>query len=147
MFDVFQASLPCPACGTAGSSAEIKTYIRNGSANGSALGVGFELEPVDLATESLLDAGYALVNLPEPGVAVRLLDVWLCRRCGNEQWAVVEIADGRIRAIEAVELDCATLESAHFIADDEADRRAAVWGDPEPGLSSVEILRRRLCAR
>jgi hypothetical protein len=145
-YDVFLAPLRCPNCGTAVADAEIQTYIRDGVADGSALGVGFELEPIDLATESILDRGYALVNPPDDDDPIRLLDVWICPQCKTEQWAMVEIADRRIRGIEAVKLDRATLESANFISDVNADLLAeALRGEgPATGESSVEILRRRL---
>ena len=145
-FDVFLAPLRCPHCGTAVPDAEIQTHIRGGVADGSTLGVGFELDPVDLATESILDAGYALVNPPAAGGPIRLLDVWICPQCQTEQWALVEIADRKIRSIEAVKLDRATLESANFISEVNADLLAEALQGEEPatGASSVEILRQRL---
>jgi hypothetical protein len=145
-FDIFLAPLRCPHCGTAVADAEIQTHIRDGVADGCALGVGFELAPVDLATESILDAGYALVNPPNPEGPIRLLDVWICPQCQTEQWAMVEIVDRKIRSIEAVKLDRATLESANFISDVNADLLAEALRGEEPakGASSVEILRQRL---
>jgi hypothetical protein len=58
----------------------------------------------------------------------------------------VTIADREIRSIEAVKLDRATLESANFISDINADLLAeALTGErPAMGASSVEVLRRRL---
>jgi hypothetical protein len=146
MFDVFVAPLRCPGCGTVVPDAEIQTHIRDGSADGSALGVGFELDPFDLTTESILDAGYTLVNLPDANGPIRLLDVWICPQCETEQWAMVEIADRKIRSIEGVKLDRATLESANFISDVNADLLAEALRGKEPatGASSVEILRQRL---
>lgn len=146
MFDVFVAPLRCLGCGTVVPDAEIKTHIRDGSADSSALGVGFELDPFDLTTESILDAGYALVNLPDADGPIRLLDVWICPQCETEQWATVEIADRRIRSIEAVKLDRATLESANFISDVNADLLAEALKGEEPttGKSSVKTLRQRL---
>jgi hypothetical protein len=145
-FDVFIAPLRCPNCATAVPDAEIQTYIRDGVADGSALGIGFELDAVDLETERLLRAGYTLVTPPDPGGPIRLLDVWICPHCNTEQWAMVEIADGRIRSIEAVRLDRATLASANFISDTNADLLAEALRSEEPatGESCVEILQRRL---
>jgi hypothetical protein len=145
MFDVFIAPLRCPGCGAAVPEAEIQTYIRDGSADGSALGVGFEFDPVDLETENILDAGYLLVNPPAEGGPIRLLDVWICPHCQTEQWAVVEIAGGKLRGIEAVQLDRAALESAHFISDVNAELLAQALGEEaDTEESSVEILRKRL---
>ena len=146
MYDVFVATVRCPSCATGTAEAYIQTHIRDGSADGSALRVGFEFDPSDLTTESLVDAGYALVKSPEANGPIRLLDVWICRQCKTDQWAMVELADRRISSIEAVKLDRATLESANFISDTDADLLAARVRDDEPtaGTSSVEILRQRL---
>lgn len=126
--------------------AQIQTYIRNGLADGSALGVGFELDDADLAAERILDAGYLLVNPPAAEGPIRLLDVWICPSCETEQWALVEIADRRIRSIEAVKLDRATLESANFISDVNADllAQALAGEEQDADASSVEVLRQRL---
>lgn len=146
MFDVFVASLQCPSCGAFVADAEIQTHIRNVSADSSALGMGFELDPFDLTVESIVDSEYALVKPPDADGPIRLLDVWTCPQCKAEQWAMVEIADRKIYTIKALKLDRATLESANFISDVNADLLAEVLRGIEPatGESSVEILRRRL---
>jgi hypothetical protein len=146
MFDVFVAPLRCPGCATVVPDAEIQTHIRDGSADGSALAVGFELDPFDLATDSILDTGYLLVSPPDAEGPIRLLDVWICPGCETEQWALVEIAGRKIRSIEAVKLDRATLESANFISSVNADLLAESLqgGQPATNASSVEILRQRL---
>lgn len=146
MFDVFVAPCRCPGCSAFVPDAEIKTHIRGISADGSALGVGFEFDPFDLTTENILDTDYALVNPPDADGPIRLLDVWICRQCETEQWAMVEIADRKIRSIEAVKLDRATLKSANFISEVNADLLAeALQGEESAtGESSVEILRRQL---
>lgn len=126
--------------------AEIQTHIRDGSGDGSVLRVGFEFDRVDLDSESILGAGYALVNPPDADGPIRLLDVWICPHCETEQWAMLEIADRRIRNIEAVELNRAALESANFISEVDADLLAEALRGEEPatGESSVGILRRQL---
>ncbi|MDB5065768.1 MAG: hypothetical protein JWM18_2202 [Chloroflexi bacterium] len=146
MFDVFVARLRCPGCDTVVADAEIQTHIRGSSADSSSLGVGFEFHPLDLTTESLVDSGYAPVNPPDPNGPIRLLDVWICWQCKTEQWAMVEIADRKIRSIEAVRLDRTTLESANFISDSDADLLAEALRRQGPvlGASSMEILRQRL---
>ncbi|MDB5065766.1 MAG: hypothetical protein JWM18_2200 [Chloroflexi bacterium] len=146
MFDAFVARLRCPGCDTVAADAEIQTHIRGSSADGSSLGVGFEFHPLELTSESIVDAGYALVSPPDPDGPIRLLDVWICPQCRAEQWAMVEIVDPKIRSIEAVNLDRATLESANFISDINADLLAEAVTDEGPamGASSVEILRQRL---
>jgi hypothetical protein len=146
MFDVFVAPLRCPGCDTLAADAEIQTHIRGGSADSSALGIGFELNPSRLTTESIVGNDYALVTPPDADGPIALLDIWLCPQCETEQWALVEIADRKIRRIEAVTLDRATLEAAHFISEVNAELLAeALRGDePATGESSVETLRRRL---
>jgi hypothetical protein len=145
VYDVFVAPLQCPACDTV-ADAEIQTYIRDGSADGSALGVGFELDPADLATESIVGAGYVLVNPPAADGPIRLLDVWICPNCDTEQWALVEIADRVIRSIEAVTLDSTTLESANFISEVNAGLlAAALRGEKQAAdTNSLDTLRQRL---
>jgi hypothetical protein len=145
MFDVFVARLRCPGCGAV-VDAEIQTHIRDGAADGSALGVGFAFDPIDLTDERIMDAGYTLVEPPSPVGPIRLLNVWTCPRCETEQWAVIEIADRTIRSIRAVTLDRATLGDAHYISDVDADLLAKGLAGEESaaGRSSVEILRRRL---
>jgi hypothetical protein len=144
MFDVFLASLRCPGC-DAVVDAEIQTHIRDGSADGSALRVGFEFDATDLTTESLVDAGYRLVNPADPDGPIRLLDIWICPHCNSEQWALIEIAGRTIRSIEPVKLDRSRLESAHFISDVNADLLAKrLLGEEPAGETTVQILRRRL---
>ena len=64
-----------------------------------------KIEPYFLTTDQIVRSGYALVNPPVPGSSITLLDVWICRRCQTEQWAIVVIAAGRVERIEAVTLD------------------------------------------
>jgi hypothetical protein len=145
-FDVFIAPLRCPGCGAATQEGEIQTHIRGGAADGSAFGIGTELDAVDLEKQLLIDAGYALVNETVAGAPIRLLDVWTCPQCQTEQWAVVEIADQTIRSFEAVNLDRKTLASANYISEVDADLlvEALRGEDAATGASSVEILRQRL---
>jgi hypothetical protein len=144
MFDTFIAPLRCPACSSDAPEAEIQTHLRGVSADGSALRVGDQLDAADLTTESILGADYALVQEPDVGGPIRLLDVWICPSCQTEPWAMVEIVDCRIREIIAVALDRPTLLAAHFISDTNATILAdSVRGDLE-GEDVVEVLRRRL---
>ncbi|NER84646.1 MAG: hypothetical protein F6K42_35030 [Leptolyngbya sp. SIO1D8] len=146
MFDVFVAQLRCPCCSMVLAEAEIQTHIRDGSADGSSLGIGFEFDPADLEAESILDADYTLVRHPDANKQIQLLDTWICPQCETEQWAMVKISDQRIFSIEAVKLDRKTLESANFISEVNADLLAELLTGEEPiiGENSVEILRRKL---
>jgi hypothetical protein len=146
LFDVFIAPLRCPGCGILTPEAEIQTHIRGSAADGSSLMAGFSFDPADLTTDHILAANYSLVRPPGPDGTIRLLDVWICPQCETEQWASVEIADRKIRDIHAVTLDRATLESANFISDVNADLLADALREEEgaTGETSVEILRRRL---
>lgn len=144
MFDVFVASMRCPACGIDVPDAEIQTYLRGGSADGSGLRLGFEFDAADLTTESIIGAGYALVSPPEPDGSIALLDVWTCSACGSEPWARVEIVSRKVRQISAVSLDRATLSSAHFISDTNARILADSLRGELTDLDAVEVLRRRV---
>ena len=146
MYDAFFAPLRCPDCGRVTPDAEIQTHIRAGSADSSTLRIDYEFDPFDLTDENIVATGYKLITPPSSDGPIRLLDVWICSYCGTEQWAVVEIVDRKVRAIEAVKLDRAALESAHFIAEVYAELRArALQGDePVTAANSVEILRQRL---
>jgi hypothetical protein len=143
-FDYFVATLRCPGCGEE-VAAEIQTHIQGGVADGAALGVGAEIDAVFIEPDHLVRSGYALVKEPHPGDPVRLLDMWSCPSCDTEQWAAVDIVGGRIERIEGVKLDRATLESASYISDLNADVEARSLRRPDDdGLSSVDVLRRRL---
>jgi hypothetical protein len=148
MFDLFVAPLRCPHCAAETPEAQIQTHIRGESADGSELGIGAEIEPYFLTTDQIVRSGYALVNPPAPGDPIRLLDVWICRYCQTEQWALVVIAGGRVARIEAVTLDRETLESANFISDLDADLLADSLRAPDDDsrLSAVDVLRQRLPA-
>ncbi|HWO22514.1 MAG TPA: hypothetical protein VNO30_27335 [Kofleriaceae bacterium] len=143
-FDFLVAPLRCPGCGEA-VDAEIHTHLQGGCADGSALGIGTEIDGVFLESDHILDNGYALVQAPRPGEPVRLLDLWSCPACRTEQWALVEIAGGRIERVEGVALDRAMLGSAHYVSDPNADFLAdSLRGDGDEGATSVEVLLRRL---
>ena len=143
-FDFLVAPLRCPGCEEA-VDAEIHTHLQGGCADGSVLGIGTEIDGVFLESDHILDNGYALVQQPRPGEPVRLLDVWSCPACRTEQWALVEIANGRIERIEGVTLDRAMLGSAHYVSDPNADFLAdSLRGDGDEGATSIEVLLRRL---
>jgi hypothetical protein len=146
MFDTFVAPLRCSACSNDAPEAEIQTYLRGASADGSALRVGDPIDAPDLTTESILDAGYALVQEPEVGGPIRILDVWICPSCQTEPWAMIEIVDRRIRKITAVALDRPTLLSGHFISETNAAILAdSLRGEGEgEGEDAVAVLRLRL---
>lgn len=147
MFDVFVAELQCPSCGRVvpiTANTAMQTHIRD-DAQGDSLGVGFEFDPRDLTTSSIVDSGYALVADPPPGGPIRLLDLWTCPEGQTEEWAMVTITGGRIAKIEAVTLTRATLEAANFISDVNAELAAErVGGTTAVGQPPVEILRRHL---
>jgi hypothetical protein len=153
MFDYFVAELRCPRCGATSSTDEntsMQTHIRGGSADGSELTVGYSFSPVYLETEHIIGAGYALIAPPAPGEPIRLLDVWACPACDTEQWAMIEIAGGRIARIEAVPMNPETLKAANFISDVNAELLAAALLDISPAeltkrkLDPVDVLRQRL---
>lgn len=153
MYDYFASALGCPNCNAmspADSSPNMQTHIRGSGADGSELTVGTSIAPVYLTTEHLVSAGYALITLPIAADSLCLLDVWICRVCNTEQWAMIEIGSWQIVRIEAVAMNRATLEAANFIDDTHAELLAAeLLGIPvaefsERKLNSVEILRHQL---
>lgn len=149
MFDYFVAALRCPDCGHVSAPTAItnmQTHIRS-DADGSEIAVGYVLDSVDLTTESILGSGYALITPPPHEGTMRLLNTWICPANQTEQWAAIDIVDYRIERIEAVTLNRATLASANFISDINADILAESLSDSsisQRNLSSVEVLRQRL---
>jgi predicted nucleic-acid-binding Zn-ribbon protein len=152
MYDYFRAQLHCPNCGNvSGPNAHInmQTHLRS-DADGSELSIGYSFEPIELITEHILDAGYALISGPKTMGQVRLLDVWSCPKCETDQWAVVEIVEGKITRIEAVSMDLAVLEGSNFIAEVNAELLAASlldippWELSERKLDVVTVLRQQL---
>lgn len=145
MYDSFVAELCCPNCRTVVSDAEIQTHLR---ADGSCFRVGDQLEAIELETSNVLDSDYAQVHATQPGRPIRLLDMWFCRACETEQWAMVEIADRTIRRIDAVRLTRSVLEAANFISALNADLLAEGLVDRAQNdsavVSSVDVLRRHL---
>jgi hypothetical protein len=144
MYDLFVAEMRCPNCGVVipvTAHTNMQTGIRD-EADGSALGIGYEFDPVDLKPENVVRAGYALVSTPSDGRPIRLLDVWICPSCNTEQWAMTTIDKNTIQLIEAVPFTRATLDAANYISDVNADVRAKAFSDQ--GASSVETLRRNL---
>ena len=123
MYDWFVAKLRCPECGTtsaATSATNMQTHLRD-DADSSELGVGAHLDPLDVRPDDILNSGYQLVSRPQPGQPIRLLEVWNCPACGHaNNWAMISIDvsdDATIEGIEAVRLDRANLDKAHFISD------------------------------
>lgn len=155
MFDWFIAKLRCPECteiGPATSATNMQTHLRD-DADGSELGVGAPLDPLDIRPEDILGSGYQLVAQPEPGHPIHLLEGWECPACGRaDNWAMIAIRDGEvpsIESIEAVTLDRVTLERAHFISDSCALLAARLSDVPVEDLmtgrvSCVEVLREHL---
>ena len=153
--DWFVAGLRCPGCGTispATSATSMQTHLRD-HADSSELGVHARLDPRDVQADAILGSGYQLVARPEPGETFGLLEVWACPACGRtDNWAMIEICDAlvpSIAAIEAVTLDRATLERAHFISDSCVFVVARLTDVPVEELMSgrascVEVLREHL---
>lgn len=68
-------------------------------------------------------SGAALTN------TIRILQSWECPACGSApNWAQIEIFDGQIARIEAVEFDRGSVFSSHLISND-AKSVAALLAD------------------
>jgi hypothetical protein len=152
MYDYFDAKLRCPHCGTvSGPRARInmQTHIR-GDADGSTLEVGYTFDEGDLRHEAIAGSGYLPIKTAAPHEPIRLLNVWHCPECRTEQWAEVNITNGKIELIEAVSLNRAVLEGAHFVAEVHAELLAASLLDlssrdmREKKMNVVTVLRQHL---
>lgn len=146
MYDVFVADLRCPNCNAIASVRDnigMQTHIRGGAADGSELGIGFELEANYLTVDRIIGSGYALIREPAPDGVIRLLDMWTCPTCDTEQWAMVTISEQRIRQIEAVTLSRSVLETANFISAIDASVLAGRFAVSDRE-TSVNILRQHL---
>jgi rubredoxin len=152
MYDYFVASLACPVCGAVSppdSSTNMQTHLRD-DADGRELGVGFELDPLEVRAEDIAGSDYLPIVPPPSDGTATLLDSWECPSCGaSDLWAAIELRDGRIAAISAVELTRATLDRAHFIAEECSNRAARIsgipWSEFVPGkVDPIEVLRTHL---
>ena len=169
MYDWFISKLRCHSCVTtspATSATNMQTHLRD-DADGSELGVGAQLDPLDVRTGDILASGYQLVAQPEPGELIRLLEMWECPACNrSDNWAMITLRGASvpstatplqptesaptpsIESIDAVTLDLETLERAHFISDACEMFAARLAGlqlkDLNDDVSCVELLREHL---
>jgi hypothetical protein len=54
-------------------------------------------------------------RVPGPGEPIRILETWNCPNCRHPEWAEILIEEGRVRSIEPVPFDRATLDRVHFV--------------------------------
>lgn len=111
-FDYFAAELPCPVCGEAIPVA-MRTEIQY-DPHGAYLRVGDRLV---MGESGAAEADYLALRSPDSSAESRLLQYWECSNCGAENWAEVTLASHLVAGIEAVPLDFATLDRAHFISE------------------------------
>lgn len=141
LFDWFVGELLCPECGAlsaADGRTDAQTKLRE-KPRQNELAAGDELE---VTPRSALDAGYFPTGTA-PDRDVRLLQNWDCPSCAAAWlWLQVTVREGRILAVEAVDLDAETLSCAHYIEEDSLVFEAARRADrPSLGLSNEEALR------
>lgn len=120
MFDYFIGALRCSSCGStsrADSSTNMQTHLRD-DADARELGVGFELDPLEVRPQDIAASGYLRVS-PQPADGTfTLLETWECPTCGaTDLWARIDVREGVITAITDVALDRQALDAAHFISD------------------------------
>jgi hypothetical protein len=118
MYDYFVAAMKCPNCGTvspADASTNMQTHVRD-DASGIEIGVGFQLDPLEVRDQDLEASGYLPVGCGRTDDRVRLLNQWTCPTCDHENWGRVTLVGTEVVAIEGVPLDQATLAGAQFIA-------------------------------
>jgi hypothetical protein len=120
MYDYFVAAMTCPNCGVtspATSSTNMQTHLRD-DAQGIEIGVGFQLDPLEVRDQDIESSGYLPVSHERPDGRIRLLELWTCPTCHQDNnWGRVTIAGTEIVAIEGVTLDRATLADAQFITE------------------------------
>jgi hypothetical protein len=130
-FDYFAARLKCPKCGCISpddDSTEMQTYIRD-HPNAEALRVGTEIENLN----DMEDKRYLLIEHSTKDQS-SILEDWYCRNCGSFNWASIKIENGKITAIESVNLDGETFNASNYISADS-------WGEAADFLnkSSAEL--------
>jgi hypothetical protein len=127
----------------------MQTHIRD-DADGTTLEIGYEFDASDLEEASIISSSYLMIRSPDPKKDIRLLNIWICPACRTDQWAMVEIVEGKIVRIEAVSMSRAVLAEANFIGEVNAELLAATLIDipsrelSERKLDVVTILRQHL---
>jgi hypothetical protein len=119
MYDYLVAALKCPHCGTvsaADSSTNMQTHLRD-DASGVELGVGFCFEPFEVREQDITASSYLSTGRVSTDGRIRLLEMWRCPACSQENWARVIIAGTELTGIESVVLDRTALEGVQFISD------------------------------
>ena len=80
------------------------------------LGVGTRL---DFDTADVETAGYVTITPPTDPESFVLLETWECPACGSSyNWAAIQVHDGVIESITAVDLNRAILNSANYISEE-----------------------------
>jgi hypothetical protein len=119
----FKAALPCQRCGHLGT-AWVESRLGD---RGATYQVG-DCPGADISPSDFEDTSFR-VRPPVPGDPIHVLLPWTCEKCGRGNFAEVVLADGCVRAIEAVELDSATLSRLHYIATDTEDMLQTIIGE------------------
>ena len=147
-YDFFVGRLQCPSCSAvaaADSATNMQTYLRGEDADLEELGIG---HPVSVSPEAVEAANYWLIQQPQPGGVIQLLDSWTCPSCNRDGlWARITLRDGCIADVAAVPLDRGTLAGAHYISRWGEYVAADLLGCPPAdlmGTDPVPILREKL---
>lgn len=114
MFDEIQAPLECAYCHSQAATTypPIQTHL-SAVPSGALYRLGDAIE----VTPDLAGAGYLRIGESEGG-ALTVLEPWSCPVCGAWRWARLEIANGRLVRVAAVELREAVLAATDYISDD-----------------------------
>jgi hypothetical protein len=123
--------LPCSHCGQVGT-AWVESRLGD---RGATYEVG-DCPKGDIPASDFEDTSF-LVRQPEAGQPIHVLLPWTCENCGLGNFAEVVIADGCVRAIEAVDLDPASLARLHYIGTDVEDMLHSIVGESLYTVSGV----------
>jgi len=108
-YNYFDADLRCPVCGQVRRTS-IVTKIDSEISRVHRVGDLLDVTVVDM------QLSHYTAHLPAPGEPLRILEEWSCPQCHSPEWAEIVVDGGRVRSIDVVPFNPATLDRVHFVA-------------------------------